>query len=105
MVKCICINDNNKPNRIPIERWVKKGNEYTITFVTTVLPERKVAFLLDEIELDKSCFPYQYYSADRFAFSPEELEKLSEFIKDCDDASEQAKELIKSLNLKDIILP
>lgn len=98
MVKCICINDANKPKKVPLERWVKKGNEYTVIFVTTVLPERKMAFLLEEIELDKSCFPYEYYSADRFAFSPEELDKLRAFIKDCDDISIQVKELLSTTN-------
>lgn len=99
MVKCICINETDKPKKVPIERWVKKGEEYTITFVTTVLPERKMAFLLEEIELDESCFPYQYYSADRFAFSKEELENLREFIKDCNEAAESAKDLINEINV------
>ena len=99
MVKCICINDSDKPKKIPAERWVKKGTEYTVVFTTTVLPQKQLAFLLDEIELDKSCFPYEYYLADRFAFSPDELQKLMELIKDCAEASASVKDLMKQVNV------
>lgn len=105
MIKCICIDDTEKPSIVPEERWVKEGSEYTIVFVTTVLPQRKMAFMLEEIELDDSCFPYQYYLAERFAFSPKELRKLEAFIKECDEIGDQVKDLLSQVNVTDFILP
>ena len=33
MVKCICINDENKPSVIPKSKWIVKDEHYTITHV------------------------------------------------------------------------
>ena len=30
-MKVICINDSNKPLKVPVDQWVKKGEPYTIT--------------------------------------------------------------------------
>ena len=69
MIKCLCINDSNKPNPIPKDKWVEKGKEYTILFSMTVLPQKQLAFQLNEIDLDDSCSPYTWFLANRFSFS------------------------------------
>lgn len=63
----ICINDKNRPDGIPFCKWVKKGEIYTVTKV--VFPHSQpgtMGFKLEELNID-DCFPYQYFSAERFA--------------------------------------
>jgi hypothetical protein len=98
MVKCICINDKNRPSKIPQEKWLKEGEEYTIIFTLIVLPQKTLAVQLEEIDLDESCMPYEFFLANRFAFTQEELEKLIEFIKECTQVNMSIKELLKQTN-------
>ena len=98
MVKCTCINDKDRPSKIPQEKWLKKGQEYTIIFTSMVLPQKTLAVQLDEIDLDESCAPYKFFLADRFAFSRDELDKLIAFIKECNQISISIKDLLKQTN-------
>ena len=67
-MKVICINSDNKPDKIPLEQWIKKGEEYTITrLIHLAITPGKMGVLLKEVQLDASCFPYEFYDADRFA--------------------------------------
>lgn len=71
-MKVICINDSNKPLKIPLEQWIKKGEEYTITrLIHLAITPGKMGVLLKEVQLTASCFPYEFYDADRFV--PKEL--------------------------------
>lgn len=38
MVECVCINDKDRPKEIPANKWIKKGEPYTVIFTVTVLP-------------------------------------------------------------------
>lgn len=95
MIKCICINDNNRPSRVPESKWVKKGEEYTVIFTLVVLPQKTLAVQIDEINLDESCSPYSFFLANRFAFRKEDLERLIEFIKECTHVNMSIKDLMK----------
>jgi len=95
MVKCICINDKNRPSKIPQNKWLKEGEEYTIIFTLMVLPQKTLAVQLEEIDLDESCMPYEFFLANRFAFTKEELEKLIGFIEECTQVNMSIKELMK----------
>lgn len=67
-LQVICINSSNKPKQIPDNKWVKEGEIYTILrLVRMNLQQNKLGIVLEEIELDESCFPYYYFDADRFA--------------------------------------
>lgn len=71
-MKVVCINDNNRPIRIPVEKWIKKGETYTVIATTMMNIQRnKIGVKLAEIELGQSCFPYEYFDADRFAIAKE----------------------------------
>ena len=98
MVKCICINDKNRPSKIPQEKWLKEGEEYTIIFTLIVLPQKTLAVQLEEIDLDENCMPYEFFLANRFAFTKEELEKLIAFIEECNHISLSIKDLLKQTN-------
>lgn len=66
-MKVICINDANKPAKIPQNEWIKEGVIYTVTEVVNMgLQPGKLGYLLKEVSLSKASFPYEYYSADRF---------------------------------------
>lgn len=99
MIRCICIDDSQKPRKIPESKWVKKGEEYTVVFVTVVLPQKELAFLLDEMELDESCAPYEYYLGNRFAFKDDDFDKLIEFVHECSGVNLSVKELLNQTNI------
>ena len=62
-----CINDSNRPKQVPVEKWIVKGNIYTVIATTHMnLQRNKIGLKLQEIELDQSCFPYEYFDADSF---------------------------------------
>lgn len=99
MIRCACINDRNRPNDIPKNKWVKKGEMYTIVFAIVVLPQRELGLQLEEIDLDESCAPYEYFLANRFAFLKDDLYKLQEFVKQCAKVNMSIKELISQANI------
>jgi hypothetical protein len=65
-MKILCINDANKPAEIPASKWVKKDQVYTLIEVQNLLSSQSFGFVLAEINLDESCFPYHYFNPDRF---------------------------------------
>jgi 3-methyladenine DNA glycosylase AlkD len=103
MVECICINDKNRPKEIPVNKWLKKDQLYTVIYTVTVLPQKQLAFHLEEIELDETCAPYEYFLANRFGFTQENLEKLIELIKDCNDVDFSMEELLKQTELEEAV--
>jgi len=71
-MKVVCIRDENKPKSIPQEKWVVKGNIYTVVYAVNMsIQVGKLGYKLAEIDLDEACFPYQYFSADRFRTAEE----------------------------------
>ena len=99
MIKCVCINNNDRPSRIPVEKWLEQGKEYTLAFTMTVNPQKKLAFQVQEIDLDESCSPYSWFLADRFAFRQEDLDSLIEFIKECNNITFSINELMNVTNV------
>lgn len=94
MIRCACINARNRPNEIPKDKWVKKGEMYTIVFAIVVLPQRELGLQLEEIDLDESCAPYEYFLANRFAFLKDDIYKLQQFVKECAKVNLSIKELM-----------
>lgn len=82
MIPCICIDASNKPSDIPLSKWVVEGEIYNIIYVTVLPgnPSPMLAFMLHEVDLDDSCFPYQYYSANRFALNVEHTEMIANLL-------------------------
>jgi len=66
--KVICIDHTNKPKRISPYEWITEGEIYTVTEVARMsLQQNRFGYKLKEIQLSDQSFPYEYYSADRFA--------------------------------------
>lgn len=79
---CICVNDSNFPNEIPIHKRPKKGNPYTIIKIDKLLCHNGIMGVqLAEIDIS-DCEPYSYFAASRFAPivppTPVEIEELEE---------------------------
>lgn len=80
--KVICVNDKDRPDGIPTSKWIKRGQVYTVIQVSKMLIQGgKLGFKLAELNID-DCFPYQFFSADRFGipvpdkWAEEYLEKV-----------------------------
>jgi hypothetical protein len=70
-MRVICINDSNRPLKIPETQWVKKGKAYTVVrAVKMAIQANMLGFDLEEINLE-GCFPYEFYDAKRFL--PEDM--------------------------------
>ena len=100
MIECTCINANNRPKEIPPNKWLKKGNTYTVIYTVTVLPQKQLAFHLQEIELDETTAPYEYFLANRFSFRQEDLDALMQLIEDCSDTDFSMEELLQQTELQ-----
>lgn len=100
MIKCLCIDDTARPNEVPLPKWVKKDEQYHITYTVVYLPQNVLAFSLYEKPLGKSCYPYQYFVSTRFAVKAEDIEALMELVKDCNDSAMiDIDELMRNSNL------
>ena len=99
MIEAICIDASGKPNNIPNNKWLQEGKVYNIIYTTTVLPQEELAVSLAEINLDDSCYPYQYFLFSRFAIRRDDVADFENMIIDCIEADISVKELMKELNL------
>ena len=99
MVKCICIDDKNKPEIIPESKWIKEENFYHIIEIVVLLPSNKLGVKLKEVKLTKTESPYEFYKLERFGFiTPEDLEAFFKLLKDCMEMDEVLKQNIESIN-------
>jgi len=65
--RVVCVDDSARPESIPTNKWPKKGETYNVIDVKKMLVQGgKLGFKLEEINID-DCFPYQFFSANRFA--------------------------------------
>ena len=101
MIKCICIDDKKRPKEIPKSKWVKKGEVYTVIFALIISPQNTLAVQLDEIDLDESCAPYDFFLAERFAFDLDDFEKLINFVENCIDVNVSIKEMMEQININE----
>lgn len=100
-VKCICIDDTNKPKEIPSNKWVQKDKEYHIIHVYVQVNQGNIQGVdLAEISLDESCAPYQTFRLSRFAINIDDLPKLIELMKLCTELKDiDIEKLIKEEEL------
>lgn len=98
MIKCICIDDKNRPKEIPLEKWVKEREEYRISHVHKMVNMGNIlAYSLYEKPLDESCDPYNAFRASRFVVRPEDFPKLLELAYLCNDLNQYSKEEIQRM--------
>ncbi|MEO1656012.1 MAG: hypothetical protein AAFU64_20900 [Bacteroidota bacterium] len=82
-LRVICINDADRPNEIPLSRWIKKGELYHIIQVDVMNAQGGIyGCKLEEINND-DLVPYEYFRLDRFAV-PIRLSEEEEALEDID---------------------
>ena len=70
-MRLVCINDSNRPSKIPENQWIKKGNVYNVVRAVKMgIQANTLGFDLEEVNLE-GCFPYEFYDAKRFL--PEDM--------------------------------
>ncbi|MDX2303282.1 MAG: hypothetical protein NW226_10800 [Microscillaceae bacterium] len=66
-IQVICIDDKNRPNEVPLSRWIKKGEIYHIIQIDKLTAQGGIyGCKLAEIDNDDLA-PYQYFRLTRFA--------------------------------------
>lgn len=87
MIECICIDNKNKPNIVPLSCWIEEKFKYHITHVH-YHPKQGISGVdLAEVKFPSWC-NYQTYKLSRFAISLGNLFKLIEMIKDCTELND-----------------
>jgi len=78
-MKVLCINDSNRPAKIPAENWIKEGKVYTVIDVKQMgLQKGLMGYKLAEVSIPESSFPYEYFSSSRFGFLVEAVDENKE---------------------------
>jgi hypothetical protein len=76
--KVICIDDSNRPDGIPLSKWIKKSQIYTVIKIAKLNIQGGIlGFKLAEVNID-DCFPYQYFAANRFGIPTDSKESWAE---------------------------
>ena len=88
MVPVICIDDQDRPDEIPVEKWVKKGQQYHVIHLFYCHPQQTNGVVLKEIKLDDSNYPYESFKFARFAIHPEHIEAFITLMKACTDLND-----------------
>ena len=101
MIPAKCVDASNMPRRFPKDKWVVEGEKYKINYVCRVIPQNVLAYSLYEKPLDKSCYPYEYFLATRFAVRDEDVEKIIEMYRDLGEniSEQEMQELLRNSDL------
>lgn len=87
-IECYCIDDTKRPNEIPQNLWVVKGEKYTITHVYKHLQQNSIQGVeLAEFDISH-CLPYGAYRMSRFAIKEFDLPEFMKMLRDCTDLNE-----------------
>ena len=102
MIPCICIDDKNKPDEIPLKNWIQEGFTYHITHVFCMRNWNNIQGCnLAEVKIPPECYPYEVYKLSRFGITFDNLEKLRQLMRDCTELDDvNIDKLIEESNLQ-----
>ena len=84
-VRVICINDKNRPNEIPVSKWITKGEKYHITWIYNQMQQKGIKGV-ELAERDISdCIPFNCFNLNRFAIHKDDTGLLMDLFKECTD--------------------
>lgn len=73
----ICENASDRPNEIPISKWLVAKRSYTVIKVEKMNAQNNIlGFVLKELDIS-DCFPYSNFAASRFGL-PTHVLQLAE---------------------------
>jgi hypothetical protein len=87
MIECLCIDAKNRPEEVPMKKWISEGMKYHITHVYYHSMQGIQGCSLHEVRL-KDCPPYNAFKLSRFAFTKKSLEDLKVMMKACSELNE-----------------
>ena len=85
MIQCICLDSKNRPEEIPMGKWISEKMKYHITHVWFHPAQGIQGCSLHEVRLGKESEPYSTFRLSRFGVTLENLEKLIEMMNACSD--------------------
>lgn len=102
-IGCVCVNDQDKPNAIPSDKWVVKNKPYTITWIYKQINQKGIqGVTLAEHDISMYA-PYNCYRLDRFAIHKDDIDSLIELMKLCTEMSDvDIKELVEELETVEV---
>ena len=60
-----CINSSVRPSQVPLSKWVKKGERYTVVGVSAMLSQGVYGLFLEGHDIS-DCYPYKNFHSSRF---------------------------------------
>lgn len=78
----ICIDASRRPQEIPPHKWLTHKKKYTAIGAKPTMKPGKFGFVLQEIDLDESCFPYDCFAIERFGVPIEDYLKADEAVQE-----------------------
>lgn len=87
-VRIVCINDKDRPQEIPLNKWPKKDEWYTMTHLYYHPVQLVQGIDIAEMELGPEEYPYGTYKLSRFAVHKDDLEKLKQMVEDCNNLND-----------------
>ena len=98
MIECICINDKDKSDLIPQEKWIVEGLVYHITEVMAMTKQGGLlGCILAEIDLTTLELEFEYFRLDRFAIHVEDFSALNKLVQDFKELNDIPDSQIQSL--------
>lgn len=86
-IKCICLDDKNRPVEIPVEKWPVKNQTYHITWIYNMINQPGIKGVeLSEFDIS-NCLPYNAYRLSRFGISLDDLDKFIQLMKDTNEVN------------------
>ena len=103
-IRCICINDKNKPNEIPLEKWVKFGEMYHITWIYNQMQQKGIKGVV-LLEKDISnCIPFNCFNLNRFAILQDDLDLFKQLCKESNEFNDiEISELVEEILTKETV--
>ena len=81
LIKLLCINDQNRPEDIPLSHWVEEGFFYTLKDIKKLTIQGGILGVqIDEIDLLELGGQHEFFALNRFALDINDLEAFKEVI-------------------------
>lgn len=101
-IRALCIDEEDKPQQIPQEKWVIENEVYQITYIFIMANQGFIRGCeIAEHDISNHA-PYNCYRLSRFAIFEEDMHLFKELVKQCDlmnqISTEQLNDFIKNID-------